>query len=458
MNLAMVKKTRPAPPVRIPAKTIPVLLALLSSFLACSGCEHISGYLGFLDRHRSLQNAFQSQPRVELLRELSPEGCFRLEGPLVLSQPREVPLLAAVISRRFGQEELVVASELVMELPFYAVFIPEGDYTLLFFADLDRNGSFDSHELVGRTPPDQPVRVADNLTKDGLTVEGPKVAIDFNRAKVSDFPLQIKVTSRAYIFDSLENDFFDPRYGQMGLYQPTELITHTQGFFFGLEEYAPRKTQVFFVHGIGGTPRDWKFIVEGMDRSRFQPWFFYYPSGLPLEKIGSLLARINFDLHQAIRDPDRRVVIVAHSMGGLVGQAAVNRLCRDGTPPYLKMYISFSTPYGGVEGAKIGVEHAPVVVPSWKDVAAGSAFLDSLYRQKCSPEVPSYLFFGYRDDSLVKSRSPSDGVIPLKSQLDPRKQLAAHKVYGFDATHVSILNDEESRRVFNQVLELAAQR
>ena len=151
-------------------------------------------------------------------------------------------------------------------------------------------------------------------------------------------------------------------------------------------------------------------------------------------------------------------------MGGLVGQAAVNKLCREGTLPNLKMYsslkmyISFSTPYGGVEGAKIGVEHAPVVVPSWKDVAAGSAFLDRLYQQKCNPEVPSYLFFGYRDDSLVKSRSASDGVITLRSQLDQRKQLTAYKVYGFDATHVGILNDEEARRVFNQVLELASQK
>ena len=458
MGVPRKRKAMPAQPTRPPLRAIPVLVALLVSFLACPGCEHISGYLGFLQRHRSLENAFQNQPRMELLREISPEGCFRLQGPLVLSRQQDTPLLAAFVSRRFGQEEVVVARELVVGIPFYEAFIPEGEYTLFFFADLDRNGFFDSHELVGQTPPEDPVRVAADRTEDGLTVEGPKVGIHFDRPAVSGFPLQIKVNSRTFMFDSLENDFFDPRYGQIGLYRPTELITHTQGFFFGLDEYDVRKTQVLFIHGIGGTPRDWKFIVEGMDRSRFQPWFFYYPSGLPLEKLGSLLARINIDLEDALKDPNRRLVIVAHSMGGLVGQAAVNRLCRDGTPPYLKMYISFSTPYGGVEGAKIGVDHAPLVVPSWRDVAAGSAFLDRLYRQEWNPEVPSYLFFGYRDDSLVKSSSAGDGVIPLKSQLDPRKQFTAHRVYGFDATHVGILNDEEARRVFYQVLELARQK
>ncbi len=62
------------------------------------------------------------------------------------------------------------------------------------------------------------------------------------------------------------------------------------------------------------------------------------------------------------------------------------------------------------------------------------------------------------NEEVVKSSSSSDGVITLKSQLDPRKQLTASKVYGFDATHMGILNDEESRKVFNQTLELATQR
>ena len=441
---------------------LPIQRAIIGFFLlsalvlSSEGCGHISGYLGFLHRHRSLEKDFQNQPRLELLRELSPEDCFRLQGHLVFAQQRDTPLLAVAVSHRFGQKEVVVAREMAAGMPFYALFIPEGDYTLFFFADLNRNGSFESHELVGQSAPDQPVTITTDRTEDGLTVEGPKIDIDFNRPRVCDFPLQTKVTSRAFIFDSLDDDFFHPRYGQMGLYRPTALITHTQGFLFGLDEYDPRKTQVVFVHGIGGTPQDWKFIVEGMDRNRFQAWFFYYPSGLPLEKLGSLLARILMDIVKAM-GKGARLVIVAHSMGGLVSQAAINKLCRDGTPSYLKMYISFSTPYGGVEGAKIGVEYAPVVVPSWKDVASGSAFLDGLYRERCNSEVPSYLFFGYRDDSLLKSRSASDGVIALKSQLDPRKQLTAYKVYGFDTTHVGILNDKESQRVFNQTLEMASQ-
>ena len=67
--------------------------------------------------------------------------------------------------------------------------------------------------------------------------------------------------------------------------------------------------------------------------------------------------------------------------------------------------------------------------------------------------MPSYVFFGYRDDSLIKSRSGSDGLIFLKSRLDLRKQVNAQKIYGFDTTHGGILNDEEVRRIFLQFLE-----
>lgn len=232
-----------------------------------------------------------------------------------------------------------------------------------------------------------------------------------------------------------------------------ELIAHTQGAFFGLEEYDPRKTIVVFVHGVNGTPRDWKFIVEKLDRSKYQPWFYYYPSGLPLEKLGIRLAYTLKYIQQRPEYTINRLVIVAHSMGSLVSRAAINNLCKEGAPPYLKMYISFSTPYGGAEEAKQGVEHAPVVVPSWHDVAPGSDFLTRLYQQKFPESVPFYLFFGYRG----KGGESSDGTITLSSQLDLRAQDSASRICGFDDTHTGILNDETVAKVLFRTLDLASQ-
>ena len=89
--------------------------------------------------------------------------------------------------------------------------------------------------------------------------------------------MPIKVAVNGQVVASLDDDFFDPGYGVMGLYNPSKFLEHTQGYFFGLEPLDEEKTQLLFVHGVTGTPRDWKFLVDGIDRSRFQPWFFYYP-------------------------------------------------------------------------------------------------------------------------------------------------------------------------------------
>ncbi|MDD5168972.1 MAG: hypothetical protein PHN75_09150, partial [Syntrophales bacterium] len=250
-------------------------------------------------------------------------------------------------------------------------------------------------------------------------------------------------------FASLDDDFFDARYGTMGIYRPTEFLTHTQGFLFSLEDFDPDKTQVLFVHGVEGTPQDWKYIVEGMDLKRFQPWFYYYPSGLPLEKLGSLLAHTIETMDEMTGHKEKRLVIAAHSMGGLVARSTIDRLCRKGKPPYLKMYISISSPYGGVESANSGLKMAPLVVPSWRDVATGSPFLKHIYQRDLPRDVPFHMFFGYRN----KSGMSSDGTITLRSQLDSRIHFKAVKTYGFDTTHVGILNDKAVRQAFNRLLD-----
>ncbi len=48
-----------------------------------------------------------------------------------------------------------------------------------------------------RSAPDHPVAVTVTWAEDGFTAEGPKMGIDFARPRASNFPLQVKVASRA---------------------------------------------------------------------------------------------------------------------------------------------------------------------------------------------------------------------------------------------------------------------
>jgi pimeloyl-ACP methyl ester carboxylesterase len=422
---------------------------LIAALLACmvTACAG-GGYLGFYTRKAHWQTTFENLPSMSALNRLAPEESLVLSGRIVRLQKRQEPLLLAAVSNQYRRNEKVALVQLPASGDAYTTFLPQGDYELLVFADLDENKDFEWNELVGRTA----VTVSPDHARGGAVMEGPPITVDFDQPGKVDFHLSETVRPTSYVYASLTDEFFDPKYGATGLYNPSELIAHIQGFFFGLEDYNEKKTMVLFVHGISGTPRDWEYMVSGMDRTRFQPFFFYYPSGLPLDKLGTLLAQFIGSVDKA-KNGGCRIVLVAHSMGGLVALSAINKLSEEGLPSALRMYCTFSTPYAGDEIARKGIEMAPVVVPVWRDIAADSEFLRDLTSRPFPKQLPYYLYFSYHDSLKFKLGESSDGSVTLRSQLVPSLQSAAVKVIGFNETHVGILNSPETRESFLRLLD-----
>ena len=64
------------------------------------------------------------------------------------------------------------------------------------------------------------------------------------------------------------------------------------------------------------------------------------------------------------------------------------------------LLVSISTPWGGHAAAKSGVEHAPVVVNVWNDMAPGSAYLASLYAQPLPASTRHHLHFTFRQSGV----------------------------------------------------------
>ena len=422
------------------------LLFLLAAFLLGGCSSHVQGYLDFWGAQRELKAAFEEEPSGAVLRELQPQDSYLLVGKLTVDTPPTRPVLVLAVSDRYKQGEVVATATIQTPVDHYQAFLPEGEYRLYFFSDLNGNGFHEREELVGSSD-GVPITVSAATVKDGLTVLGPSLKVSLKNPTTSPFPLKVAAREQGYLFASLDDEFFDKKYGPVSLYDPKALMAHTQRMFFSLEKFDPKKTTVIFVHGVGGTPQDFKYLVEGLDRDRYQPWFFYYPSGLPLRKLSSYLADA---LTYAAKNPEfglRKVVIVAHSMGGLVSLTAIEQLSEKETPPWLKGYVSFNSPYGGVASAQSALDSAPAVVAAWRDVVPGSAFLGEMYAKTAARKVPFYLFFGYT------AKEGSDGTIALSSQLAPQVHLTATKSYGFEATHVSILNDAAVRTLFNQTIE-----
>ncbi|MGE5415129.1 MAG: hypothetical protein ACM3NW_13195, partial [Syntrophomonadaceae bacterium] len=181
-------------------------------------------------------------------------------------------------------------------------------------------------------------------------------------------------------------------------------------------------------------------------------WLYYYPSGLRLDQLGLVLAEGVSRVAAERPSKDQHIVIVAHSMGGLVGRRAVNQLCRNGRPGYLRLYASFDTPYGGVESAAGAVKRGTELVPSWIDVAAGSPFLTHLYETPIPKDLPFHVFFGWGEAGDHGPAPAGDGTIALPSQLDPRVQAAATRMMGYGSTHVGVLRNPDALKELSRVL------
>lgn len=426
------------------AKILRLAFLSLCSVVLC-GCAHLGGYLNFWGQQRDLEAAIKEEPSAELLRQLEPD-CYLLLGKVVPGKDRQRPILVTVVSNVAKKPEIIATKVLSPPIERYQIYLPEGTYTLHFFCDLDGNGFFETEEMVGQSSA-APITISKDVVRDGLTVSGPTLALDLLNPSSAPLPVKIAVREHSYVYASLQDDFFAKKYGEMGLYDPLAFLAKTQRFLFSLEKFDAKKTLVVFVHGIGGTPQGFEYLVEGLDRSRYQPWFFYYPSGMPVEKLGSLLAYLLQFADQTKTFASNRVIVVAHSSGGLVALSALEQLSADGVPAYIKGYISFSVPYGGVASVQTALDHAPAIVPVWRDMAPGSTFLEHLYRGRAKLKLPFYLFFGY-----IPGAS-GDGTIDLDSQLEARIHLTVTQNYGFKVTHVGILSDEGVRENFNRVLD-----
>ncbi|MCP3901920.1 MAG: alpha/beta hydrolase, partial [Desulfobacteraceae bacterium] len=222
-----------------------------------------------------------------------------------------------------------------------------------------------------------------------------------------------------------------------------------------LEKYDKTKIPILYIHGAGGSPRDFKPIVNNIDTNIYQAWFFHYPSGMKLEKTSEMLYKKLNHLYSRYRF--QTLYITAHSMGGLVARSFIKKYNQDNRFNYLKGYISLATPYGGNEASRLGFEYSPVQVPCWEDVATNSQFLKDLYSTKMPEQIQFYLFFGYAGNNRIY-KDPNDGAISLKSQLDPKIKKEATLTLGIDADHVSILSSKEMLKKYTEVLTTLKQK
>lgn len=282
------------------------------------------------------------------------------------------------------------------------------------------------------------------------------------QARTPDDQLQLSLGMLTAVGDlaSLDEARFAEDIGRNGLWRPFDFILDAGPGVYVLQPYDPHKVPVLYIHGAGGTPRDFRFLIESLDRTKFQPWVYYYPTGVRLDAAAAHLDQTMLKLSRRWAFP--KLIVVAHSMGGLVARAFVLRhdASRGADIPLL---VTISTPWEGHTAAQMGVDRAPAVVRSWFDMAPGSPFLTQLFytdrdgeriRRTLPAGVAYHLVLSFRRNSA--SFGPSDDqVITVASQLRPEAQEEAVRLYGFDETHRSVLTSEAVASQINALLKAA---
>lgn len=414
----------------------------LFSLIFLMGCT----YTRYWKIHSGYKAAQHDDPSLAQLRYLIDVPNYFVYGKTVdVSGSYDNKTLSVVaISSEYKPHEQVDAMHSAKEGTFFALNLPEGSYQLLVFMDHNGDEWLSEKEVVGSTS----VVVSEaTATEQILPVPDirltDKVEVDFeiSMALPAEVQAQHSLFYPAGTIRSLQAPVFERRIATMGLYDPASFVELAPTMFYALEEDMGHKIPVIFVHGIGGTSREFIPILNQLDRQRFKPWFFYYPSGGDLNQLSELFYQI-FLSGKVVPSMEMPMVVVAHSMGGLIVRESINKYRGRSDENEIALFISMAAPFGGHASAALGEKHAPVVLPAWRDLNPENEFIKHLYRQPLPDFLDHQLLYAYRNKSAIKLGENSDGTVAVASQLHPVAQNESTGQFGVNTTHAGILTDD----------------
>lgn len=337
-------------------------------------------------------------------------------------------------------------------LGFFGFIVPVGSVSVFAFEDMNGNKKHDPGEQFGTYKNGNPVFLDNGRILYRVDFDIESSAEVFPKFEKMSIEKEVK---SSYVMKKpepgtkvkIDHYYFDPGFGALGMWRPLELSSLQGPSIFFLDEYDENKTPVLFIHGISGTPDDFKYFCENIDRNRYHVMFFQYPSGFRLDGV---VAALDYDVSYIVSKYGmKKIIVVAHSMGGLIARTFIQRFHNSKGNSLIKKFVSISSPYGGHDLASFGVRNeTKSFVPVWIDMVPGSDFQKRM--SKTPLNVPFYLFYGNRPHNSEKD-GDGDGTVSIKSMLDGNVAKDAIEVFQFSEDHMSILNSE---KVFGKLMEV----
>ena len=230
-----------------------------------------------------------------------------------------------------------------------------------------------------------------------------------------------------------------------------ERYTKETGLYF-LEPYDPKKIPVVMVHGLVSSPDAYRYILNDLSpepwfRQHYQVWLYNYPTGTPWLYNALRFRQImgeagNYARTRGSDENLKKMVILSHSMGGLLTRTAI-------TDPGTTLYDAhFKTPFDQLKVApqtriliKEGLLFKPLTDPKRVVFMAvphrgspmanfrGTTFLSNLIR------LPKTLTVGLLDATLQSAGNAVQADALAKSSIRPPTAISSlsPKSSGFKA-------------------------
>jgi uncharacterized alpha/beta hydrolase family protein len=395
-----------------------------------------------------------------------------ISGTVTAQGESALPIVVGLARHKGGDintpQNWALADHFVLENAGRWVFkVSPGSYGLVAFEDRNSDGIYQPTEPFLRSEPDKVLQchASERLVDLKLTIppqgrsrlEGP---INFAEFQARTFTDQTQISLGQLTVYGQVTTFDDPKFAYDvaadSLWRPYDFAVNVGPGVYFLEKYDPKKIPVLFVHGMNGTPNNFKTLITRMDRSKYQAFVYYYPSGAHLDAVADHLDQTMKALQ--LEYGFTKHYVVAHSIGGLVSRGYISRNQTAQSRVKIPLYITISTPWGGIKSAEGGVKHAPAVVRAWNDIVPNSPYIQSIFfknagsqeRRELPEDMQQHLLFAFKDDSRGEC---TDGTVSVASQLDINAQSDAVRLYGFDETHVSILESEAVSKLINGLLD-----
>ncbi|MGI9283797.1 MAG: esterase/lipase family protein [Pseudomonadales bacterium] len=348
--------------------------------------------------------------------------------------------------KRDGDSMSIVNVRTVEVGETFYFLVPDANYTLFAFAD-------DNHDFIYQ-PGEPAVRVENPLINRLKDFES-KSRVEYEAMVEQKFLLSSSVVLDQQLDFSVEAlrersnvvanflgvvDWGDDRFSdaniRRGMWEPSAFQDQVGYGLYSLKEFDPSQKSILLVHGINGSPRDFRALVEQLPLG-YQALLFHYPSGFSLEHSAYMLTDALEELLRRYDIPD--LDVIAHSMGGLVSQGMLYQL-EEGLRMRIENFITLATPFAGHAAAGLGIKWAPTVAPVWWAMAPNSRYLQKISTVDLSSGPNHHLIFSFSRQAGGDSKG-DDGVVSVKSQLAYPAQRNVTGMYGIADDHNGVIGN-----------------